>query len=273
MQESWFCGQYNIEHADQAESGSSQDDKWRRCKVYIGLPEMYPALPPLISFYAGILPPQACAAISRYLISKIYPSHLGEPVLYNLVNELTVEMGAYEISRRILEERLPKLANPIKGTMRLEKNRYKKKNDIDTLNKMRRKGKTESDEAIQERLSKAKKSHIKILEARERERSRLEQIKEEMKKTVLRGDEAKKKLEEENLRRKEKEQRAEVVLKSKTEKRDLRMQNLQRKGKQITLRNVMNEVNADRRRKKHGLNDEERLNSKVDGAQTNDKKT
>ena len=137
---------------------------------------------------------------------------------------------------------------------------------------MRRKGKTESDEAIQERLSKAKKSHIKILEARERERSRLEQIKEEMKKTVLRGDEAKKKLEEENLRRKEKEQRAEVVLKSKTEKRDLRMQNLQRKGKQITLRNVMSEVNADRRRKKHGLDDEERLNSKVDGAQTNDKK-
>ena len=122
-----FSGQYNIEHADQAELSSSQDDKWCRCKVYIGLPEMYPALPPLISFYAGILPPQACAAISRYLISKIFPSHLGEPVLYNLVNELTVEMGAYEISRRILEERLPKLANPIKGTMRLEKNRYKKK--------------------------------------------------------------------------------------------------------------------------------------------------
>ena len=74
----------------------------------------------------------------------------------------------------------------------------------------------------------------------------------------------KKKLEEENIRRKEKEQRAEVVLKSKTEKRDLRMQNLQRKGKQITLRNVMSEVNADRRRKKLGVDDEERLNSKVD---------
>ena len=62
------------------------------------------------------------------------------------------------------------------------------------------------------------------------------------------------------------------MLKSKTEKRDLRMQNLQRKGKQITLRNVMSEVNADRRRKKLGLDDEERLNLKVDTAPTKDKK-
>ena len=135
-----FSGQYNIEEDGNAEPDSSQNDIWCRCKVYVGLPEMYPALPPLITFYAGILPPQACAAISKYLICKVFPSHLGEPVLYNLVNELTVEMGAYEISRRILEERLPKLANPIKGTMRIEKNQYKK-NDIDTLNKMRRKGK------------------------------------------------------------------------------------------------------------------------------------
>ena len=138
---------------------------------------------------------------------------------------------------------------------------------------MRRKGKTESDEAIQERLSKAKKSHIKILEARERERSRLEQIKQERAKTVLRDNEAKKKLEEENIWRKEKEQRAEVVLKSKTEKRDLRMQNLQRKGKQITLRNVMSEVNADRHRKKHGLDSEEGNNLKMDASPISDKKS
>ena len=102
--------------------------------------------------------PQACKSISKYLIKKIFPSQIGGPVLYNLIDELMVEMEAFNISKRILEERLPKVANPIKGTTRKEKNQYKKKNETETLNKMKnQRTKKESDNVIQKRLSNAKK--------------------------------------------------------------------------------------------------------------------
>merc|ERR1711918_112190 len=114
-----------------------------------------------------------CKSISKYLIKKIFPSQIGGPVLYNLIDELMVEMEAFNISKRILEERLPKVANPIKGTTRKEKNQYKKKNETETLNKMKnQRTKKESDNVIQKRLSNANKSHTKILADRERERSR-----------------------------------------------------------------------------------------------------
>ena len=69
--------------------------------------------------------------------------------MYNLIDELMVEMEAFNISKRILEERLPKSkSNQRNDTKR--KNQYKKKNETETLNKMKnQRTKKESDNVIQ----------------------------------------------------------------------------------------------------------------------------